>query len=223
VKADHGGRFRQACRWAAVLVLGATYAVLAHRAAASGTRDLFSTLVAVTPLMALALVLAWRSRHRVLLVTSWAGLSVALYAASGWLLGHYEWIFLLEHAGIHALLGLAFGRSLRTGREPLVTGFARIVHGSMSPALIAYTRSVTWAWTCYFAVISISSLLLFWLAPIATWSTFANLLTFPLLVAMFAIEYAVRCRVLPVADRAGPLEAIRAYRQSASGARARQP
>jgi uncharacterized membrane protein len=221
VKAEPGAPFWQVCRWTAVFIVGATYAVLAHRAAAAGARDSFSTLVAVAPLLTLAFVMAWRSGHRAAMLASWVAVCFALYAVSGWLLTHYEWIFLLEHAGVHALLGAAFGRSLRPGREPLVTGFARIVHGTLSPALVAYTRSVTWAWTCYFAFTSISSLLLFWLAPIAVWSTFANLLTFPLLVAMFAAEYAVRCRVLPVADRAGPLDAIRAYRQSASRGRAR--
>jgi uncharacterized membrane protein len=229
VKAERGApRFWQACRWAAVFIVGAAYSVLAYRAAASATRDSFSTLVAVTPLLALAFAMAWRSRHRAAMLASWVAACAALYAIGGWLLTHYQWIFLLEHAGMHALLGVAFGKSLRAGHEPLVTGFARIVHRTLSPALVAYTRSVTLAWTLYFAGISLASLLLFRLAPIAVWSTFANLLTFPLLVAMFAAEYAVRCHVLPVADRAGPLEAIRAYRQStsrpsASGGRAHQP
>jgi hypothetical protein len=36
---------------------------------------------------------------------------------------------------------------------------------------------------------------------------------------MFAAEYAVRLLVLPATDRAGPLEAIQAYRRrAASGA-----
>jgi uncharacterized membrane protein len=223
VKPEQGARLGQACRWAGVFVAGVGYAVLAHRAAAASTRDSFSALVAVTPLLALALVIAWRSRHRAAMLVSWAAVCALLYTMSEWLLAHYEWIFLLEHAGIHALLGLVFGKSLRAGHEPLVTGFARRVHSSLSPAVTAYTRSVTWAWTFYFAAISVSSLLLFGLAPRAVWSTFANLLTFPLLVTMFAGEYAVRCRVLPAGDRAGPLEAIRAYRQSVSAARARQP
>ena len=95
--------------------------------------------------------------------------------------------------------------------------------GRCPPALIGYTRSVTWAWTLYFGCISGLSLLLFWLAPIAIWSAFANLLGVPLLVLMFVGEYAVRCYVLPVADRAGPLDAIRAYRQASSSGTARQP
>jgi uncharacterized membrane protein len=136
---------------------------------------------------------------------------------------NYRWVFLLEHAGVYALLCVAFGRTLQAGNTPMLTGFARIVHGELSPALIRYTRSATWAWTLYFGSISGLSLLLFWLSPIAIWSAFANLLGGPLLVLMFVGEYAARCYVLPVADRAGPLEAIRAYQQASSHRTARQP
>jgi uncharacterized membrane protein len=93
----------------------------------------------------------------------------------------------------------------------------------MTPALIRYTRSVTWAWTIYFGMTSALSLLLFRLAPIAVWSTFANLLGPVLLVLMFAAEYGVRFLVLPASDRAGPLEAIRAYRRSSASSGAHRP
>jgi len=223
VTAQRGTRFRQALRWGAVLALGIGYSVLAHRVAAAATPDLFSALVAVTPMAALAFVMAWRSSRRALLVGMWLLACAGLYGISGWLVTHYHWVFMLEHAGVYALLCLTFGKSLQPGRTPMVTGFARLVHPTMSPTLIAYTRRVTWAWTLYFGSVSALSLLLFWLAPLAVWSAFANLLGFPLLALMFIGEYAVRCLVLPAADRAGPLEAIRAYRQASSGGSARHP
>jgi uncharacterized membrane protein len=216
VKAQRGTRFRQALRWGAVLVAGIGYSVLAHRVAAAASPDVFSMLVAVAPMTALAFVMAWRSSHRAPLLALWLLACAGLYGISGWLLTHYHWVFMLEHVSVYALLCLAFGKSLQAGRTPLVTGFARLVHRTMSPGLIAYTRRVTWAWTLYFGSISALSLLLFWLAPIAVWSGFANLLGIPLLALMFAGEYAVRCYVLPAADRAGPLEAIRAWRQASS-------
>ena len=74
--------------------------------------------------------------------------------------------------------------------------------------------SVTWAWTLYFGGVAGLSLLLFWWAPLPVWSAFAYLLGVPLLVLMFLVEYAVRCRVLPPAERTGLLVAIRAYRQA---------
>ena len=145
-----------------------------------------------------------------------------LYAASGWLLSHYRWVFLLEHAGLYALLCWTFGKTLQGGQVPMITGFARMVHGELSPALVHYTRWATWAWTAYFGGVSGLSLMLFWLTPIETWSTFANLLGGPLLVLMFAGEYALRFFVLPAADRTGPFEAIRAYRKASSRTRASQ-
>ena len=204
-------------------MLGIGYSVLAHLAAASTAPDSLDALVAIIPLVGLAFVMAWRSSQRTVMLALCLAACAGLYGMSAWLVTHYNWVFLLQHAGVYALLCVAFGRTLQAGRTPMVTGFARLVHRTLSPALIGYTRSVTWAWTLYFGSISGLSLVLFWLAPIAIWSAFANLLGIPLLVLMFVGEYAVRCYVLPVADRAGPLAAIRAYRQASSSATARQP
>ena len=213
----------QAFRWGAVALLGLAYAVASHLAAAATTPDLLGALVAIVPLLGLALVMAWRSPQRVLMLALFLAACAALYAVSGWLVTHYNWVFLLQHAGMYGLLCAAFGRTLQGGKTPMVSHFAGIVHGALSPALTRYTRSATWAWTVYFGAIATLSLLLFWLAPVAVWSAFANLLGIPLLALMFAGEYAVRCYVLPAADRAGPLEAIRAYRQASSDGSARLP
>ena len=216
-------RFRHAARWAAVIALGIGYSVLSHFAAASAVPDLLDAAVAVVPLAGLALVMAWRSDQRVRMLTLFLAACALLYGVSGWLVAHYNWIFLLQHAGMYALLCIAFGRTLQGGQTPMISRFARVVHGALSPALVRYTRSVTVAWTCYFGGVAALSLLLFWLAPVQVWSVFANLLSTPLLVLMFAGEYAVRWFVLPAADRAGPLEAIRAYRLASSGDRLDRP
>jgi uncharacterized membrane protein len=204
-------------------MLGIGYSVLAHLAAASAAPDSLDALVAIIPLVGLAFVMAWRSSKRTVMLVLCLVACAGLYGMSAWLVTHYNWVFLLQHAGVYALLCVAFGRTLQAGGTPMVTGFARLVHRTLSPELIDYTRSVTWAWTLYFGSTSGLSLALFWLAPIAIWSAFANLLGIPLLVLMFVGEYAARCYVLPVADRAGPLEAIRAYRQASSSATARKP
>ena len=216
-------RFRHAARWAAVIALGIGYSVLSHFAAASAVPDLLDAAVAVVPLAGLALVMAWRSDQRVRMLTLFLAACALLYGVSGWLVAHYNWIFLLQHAGMYALLCIAFGRTLQGGQTPMISRFARVVHGALSPALVRYTRSVTVAWTCYFGGVAALSLLLFWLAPVQVWSVFANRLSTPLLVLMFAGEYAVRWFVLPAADRAGPLEAIRAYRLASSGDRLDRP
>jgi uncharacterized membrane protein len=223
VRAELTTRLRQAGRWGVVIALGIGYSVLSHFAAASTSPGMAGALVAVVPLLGLAFAMAWRSSRRLAMMALLLAAGAMLYRTSGWLISHYNWIFLLQHAGTYALLCSAFGRTLQGGQTPMISGFARIVHGELSPALIRYTRSVTVAWTLYFGSTATLSLLLFWLAPVAVWSVFANLLGIPLLVLMFAGEYAVRWRVLPAADRAGPLDAIRAYRQATSATPGEQP
>lgn len=214
---------KRAFRWGAVLALGVAYSVLAHRASVSTAPDLSGALIAILPLVGLAFAMAWRSTRRTAMVAACVAACVALFAFRDWMIAHYNWVFLLQHAGIYALLGLAFGRTLQAGKTPIISALARTVHGTLSPALVTYTRSVTWAWALYFGGITGASLLLFWLAPIAVWSAFANLVSPVLLVLMFSGEYAVRCHVLPAADRAGPLESIRAYRRASSRGAAHQP
>lgn len=223
MKAAHATRFRQAGRWVAVALAAIGYSLLAHRAAAAATPDALDAMVAVVPLLGLAFLMAWRSPQRPLMLALWLVPCAGLYETRSWFAAHFQWIFLLQHVGMYTLLAVAFGRTLRAGRTPIVTGFAALVHRTLSPALLSYTRSVTWAWTLYFSGTVALSLLLFWLAPTAVWSAFANLLDIPLLVLMFAAEYGVRCLVLAPADRAGPLEAIRAWRQASSRSTAHQP
>lgn len=205
--------------WGAVAAAGIGYSALEYRAAIAAVPDLFSAAVAMLPLVVFAFVMAWRSAHRMLFTASWLAGCALLYAASNWLVAHYQWVFMIQHAGIYALLCVMFGKSLQAGRTPLVTTFARIVHPVMTPALESYTRAVTWAWTLYFGGTALLSVLLFCLTPITTWSMFAIVLGIPLLALMFIAEYAVRCIVLPPEERAGPLDAIRAYRQWSHGSR----
>lgn len=209
-------RLGQACRWGFIFLLGAGYSVLSYLAAASVQPDLRGALIAIAPLLGLATVMAWRSSQRTLMLSLCLVACAVLYGISDWLVLHYNWVFLIQHAGMYALLCVAFGRTLRGDQTPMISRFAGIVHGKLSPALSRYTRLATWAWSSYFGAIATLSLLLFWLAPVYIWSAFANLLGIPLLALMFAGEYAVRCYVLPPADRAGPLQAIRAYRQAAA-------
>jgi uncharacterized membrane protein len=90
-----------------------------------------------------------------------------------------------------------FARTLRAGREPLVTSIARFVHGTLTPEIERYTRAVTAAWCVFFAGMAITSAALAAFAPLAVWSLFANLLAYPLVGLMFAAEYAIRLRRFP--------------------------
>jgi uncharacterized membrane protein len=208
--------FWKACRAGFFGSLAIGYALLSHLSATATEHDLAGALVAVTPMLGLGLLLAWHSTRRVFMLALWLTGCGVLYGIRDWLIAHYNWVFLLEHAGTYSLLCGSFAQTLRSGATPMISRFARLVQGDLSPALVRYTRSATWAWTLYFGGIAVLSLLLFWLAPISVWSGFAYLMGIPLLVLMFAGEYAARWVVLPRSDRAGPFDAIRAYRQASS-------
>lgn len=90
-----------------------------------------------------------------------------------------------------ALLAL-FANSLRAGREPVVTILARKSRGFLSPAIVQYTRRVTWAWCGFFVTQVVASLLLLLFASPQVWSSFVNLCNLPLIGAMFCAEYAYR-------------------------------
>ena len=120
-------------------------------------------------------------------------------------------IYLAQHLTANLLLGFWFGGSLWRHRNPVCTQFAGLLHPRMTPLLRHYTRRVTQAWTIFFFAMAATSLLLYLFAPIMIWSVFANALTLPLLVLMFAAEYLVRLRAIPADERVGPVEAFRAY------------
>lgn len=139
-------------------------------------------------------------------------------AALGGLGPYVPWFYFLQHVGMFLALAAWFGASLRPGREALVTRFALLVEGTLSPAGLAYTRGATLAWAAFSAAVAAASALLYFLAPLALWSVFANLLTLPLVGAMFVGEFLVRIRVCPELGRGGMLRgvtrSVRAYRDA---------
>jgi uncharacterized membrane protein len=138
-------------------------------------------------------------------------LSTERRAPLGALSPYLAWFYYLQHVGMFAALGVWFGATLRPGHEALVTRFARRSGEALSASARAYTRRVTLAWTVFFVTIACVSTLLFFLAPLAQWSVFANLLTLPLTAAMFAGEFAVRLRVQPERCRGGLMRSLRAF------------
>ncbi len=111
-----------------------------------------------------------------------------------------------------------FGHTLGARHRPLISRLAESIRGPLPPAVARYTRQVTLAWTLFFAVMAMLSTLLFLFSPIEVWSLFANLLAWPLVIAMFVIEYLVRRRVLPDERQHGILDGMRAYLKTARGA-----
>lgn len=196
----------------AVLIIG--YPLLAHYTNESAHRGNLGALVAVAPLVLTALFLAWRSSRRPLMLSMVLLLGLALWAVWPSLEHHFGVVYWLQNAGIQLLLCLVFGRSLMAGKKPLCTRFAEVVHGPLTPQHEIYARQVTVAWTLFFAVMVLISTMLFFLAPLATWSVFANFMTLPLVALMFIVEYRVRKRVLPEMPGAHILDAVRAFKNT---------
>ena len=207
---------RRALGWAGGALGIVGYAVLAHRAASEAHPGLFEAAVFIVPLMAFALALAWRSPRRGVWTALWLAATVVLVALRGRLGAGTQWVLLAQHVGINALLCLVFARTLAAGSTPLVTQLATIVHSTLSPGVARYTRGVTWAWAGYFGITAIASALLFALAPAPVWSAFVNLLSLPLLAAMFIGEYLVRIVMVPREERSSIFQAVAAWREFSS-------
>jgi uncharacterized membrane protein len=200
-----------------IALLAVAWALTAHFTSAGNESSGWGAALALTPMTtALALGL-WR------LPVRWLGALIGLAVAAGlvgfwpFLKGQVALLYYLEHLGVYILLSAFFGRTLFGPEESLVTRMARSVHGGvLSPAQAAYTRRVTLAWSLFFAGMALMSTLLFLLAPVVVWSTFANLLGGPLIALMFVGEYLWRRRALPEEKSATMADAVRAWKAQRS-------
>lgn len=196
----------------AALVIG--YPLLAHYTNESANGGNLGAWVAVTPVVLIALVLAWRSTGRFIMIGVLVLMCIALWAGWPALEQHYGLVYWLQHVGVQLVLFMTFGRTLTGGRQPLCTRFAEAVHAPLTSQHEIYARQVTIAWTLFFAAMALISTMLFFLTPIATWSVFANFMTLPLVVLMFVAEYLVRRRLLTNMRNTHILDAVRAFRNT---------
>lgn len=94
---------------------------------------------------------------------------------------------------INAVLAVFFGASLRTGREPVISVFARLEQGGiLPPDLARHARTVTWLWALLLAALATLAMALAVWAPLETWSLFANVVNYALIAALFIGEYLYR-------------------------------
>jgi len=140
-----------------------------------------------------------------------AVVGMLLWGFWGTLERNFTWAYFIQHAGTNLMLAAVFGVTLARGRQALCSRFAEAVHGSLAPEVLRYTRQLTLAWTLFFIAVSGVSALLFAFAPIETWSIFANFMTFPLVMLMFAVEFLIRLRKLPNLERHNILDGILAF------------
>ena len=187
------------------------YEAVAHWAVVHDTR--LGALIALGPALAALLLIAWRTRRR-----AWVTLAVAACVIVALLvlrqgLPSLTVLYPLPSVFAFLLMLVVFGRTLAPGREPLVTGLARRVHGTLPPEIELYTRRVNWAWCVFFAAMALASALLFAFASLEIWSLFANVLTLPLIALMFVAEYAYRISRYRDFAHVPLLTAVRAFRE----------
>ncbi|UCV18982.1 COG4648 family protein [Ferribacterium limneticum] len=203
----------QLLRGLAVVVFLAIWAFLAHTGSAGeGSGDL-SVLLGVAPIGAALGLLLWRSSH--VLLTG-AGI-LAMLGGLAWywptLRENIALLFFIQHLGTNLALGALFGRSLLGDGEALITQLARAVHeANLSELKRRYTRQATLAWTLFFLGNALISAVLWLLAPHTVWSIYANLLSAPLLGAMFIGEHIWRLKALPPDERPSIAQVVSAYR-----------
>ena len=206
-------------RWLGITALVIGYPLLAHYTNNATHNGNLGALVALAPVVLVVLMLAKQAPLRlitlcVLLCTA-LFLSTALWAGWSILTQHFWVLYWLQDAGLQLLLSVTFGRTLIAGRQPLCTRFAEMVHAApLTPQHEVYARQVTVAWTLFFAVMTLTSTLLFFLTPLTTWSAFANLITLPLIALMFIAEYGIRRWRLPDTRNTHILDGIRAFRNT---------
>lgn len=103
-----------------------------------------------------------------------------------------EWLFIALPEALYLAAASMFGRTLLPGREPLITRFARLEHRPFPDELVPYTRRLTWIWALFLVALAAIEAALWLTASKAVWSLFANLLSYLLVAALFAGEYAYR-------------------------------
>ncbi|MDA7418208.1 hypothetical protein PGB34_17725 [Xenophilus arseniciresistens] len=124
--------------------------------------------------------------------------------------GDPNWLYMVQHVGINALLGAWFGSTLRAGQLSLIGQFAQRLH-PLTPDHRRYTAAVTRVWTGYFAVVALLSALIYGLRPFAEWSLFSNLITPLGCAALFIGEHLMRYRLHPEFERTRLIDAVRAF------------
>jgi len=197
---------------AAVVAGAAGCLALAYLSSSGRLPPLLSVGIALTPLLAGAVALSWRSRLRWPVLLAAATLVVAAVLQLDWLAQHVSALWFVQHVAGHALLALVFGRTLLPGEIPLATRIAQAVLPSMPVAVVQYSRGVTLAWTIYFVTMAVVSVALYFGSSTAIWSTFATAVSGPLVALMFVVEFAVRRSVLPASHCATIAQTVAGFR-----------
>ena len=199
-------------RGLSIMVMIVTYAVLVHHVNASGQASTLGAILALTPIFLLIITAAVKATSRVAGIGLLLISGIVSWLAWPFIKQHTGFVFWMQDIGLLLVLLITFGWTLQKGRKPLCVHFAEMINNGALPAEHErYAHKVTVAWVAFFAIMMITSTLLFFMAPLATWSIFVNFLTLPLVALMFMVEFMVRRRVLSDLPTGHILDAVRAY------------
>ncbi len=118
------------------------------------------------------------------------GVLAALLGAA--VLLHQQALSALPSIALNLMLAGVFGATLRQGDTPLIVRIAELDGGVLAPPFARYLRALTQAWAIFFVTMAGLSLVLILYAPFEWWSLFVNVLMWPLVGMMFAVEWMVR-------------------------------
>ncbi|MGJ7496174.1 hypothetical protein ACSFA8_13940 [Variovorax sp. RT4R15] len=199
-------------RWRLVIMLlgGAAYAGLSHWMMLFHATEPWAVAVLLVPLWLTALGLAGARFGRwALLIVAAAGAGLLWLVMRGEA-GDPNRLYVLQHVGINALLCGWFGSTLRGDGLSLIGQFAERVH-AIGPGQRRYTHQVTVAWTLYFAVVVVASIVVYLTLPFAAWSLLSNVVTPIGVTALFVGEHFMRYRLHPEFERVRMIDAVRAF------------
>lgn len=198
--------------WKGLIVAACVaYQVLAHSALHDAKAGVIRIALAVIPFVVLACWIITSARHKLI----WT-FSLTVAATAVFLVEQHDRLGLaatnaITHTAINLLMLWVFARTLRRGREPLVTRFARRIHGTLAAEIELYTRRVTLMWCAFFAGQIAASALLFAFSTLEAWSLFVNVLSVPAIAVAFVIEYVYRVLRHPNHEHVSILKGIQIF------------
>ncbi len=189
------------------LVAAISWPVLLHVASVSGHAGWLPAITLLTTLAAVALLSASAGTPGAVI----CGVAIACLLVALMLVAPSALVF-GPPVAINAALGIVFALSLRRGREPLISIFARLEQGTLTPELVRYTRRLTWLWTLLLFGLAAGAALLAAYASLATWSWFVNCATYVAIACLFVGEYLFRRMRFPGYAHASLITLVRNVR-----------
>ena len=206
-------RLRKVIQASALALGGAAYLGVAFAASAMEHPPLLLVIAGMVPMAALAVAAGWASRARYVALSACAIALALLVLNLQRLQDHVAFFYFIQHVGAMGMLGLTFGVTLWSGPDRAFCSriAAFVMPGRLDAQYLLYTWKVTLAWTIFFALSGVVSVILFFWGPVVWWSFFANVLSPVLVGAMFVVEYGIRLMALPSRPHLNLSETILAY------------